>query len=799
MKIKLILYILFCTLGFNFNLLADQIFFDSSNLEIKEKGNMIFATKGLAKIPSKNIEVEGDKFIYNKLISELSIFDNVKYFDKKKNIYIESNELIFNQINNTIYSNGKTYIKVEDTYEVDTTNVLYDRNSMKISSNQDSTVNDNFKNIFNFETGFLFNTFDEIISSKKTNIIDNSNNYYTFENVRVNLKSNEIAGKEIKIDFIDSFFGNKKNDPILKGASTTSNNDETKVYKTVFSTCNIENKKCRGWELQSEEFTHDKKEKLFEYKNSWLKVFNKKVFYLPYFSHPDPSVKRKSGFLTPFFKSSNNLGQSINTPYFYALSNSNDLTFKPRIYSDNDFIFQSEYREAFENSNLISDFSFNRDEDNTNSHLFAKIDGKFDDKLKYELNIQNVTNDNYLKIHDLKDSTALINDDSTLTTSFKVDNEIDENTNFDSSFKIYENLSKEKDSDRYQYIFPEFNFSKKIQIDNKYNGGFDFLSSGFQKNYDTNIYEAQINNDFNFNSFDFVTESGLVSDYSLFLKNFNTYAQNSSIYESKNDHELFSSILIKSEMPLKKELNNSTNYLKPIVQARFSPTNGKNISSDDFRLDYDTIFSSNRIGRSDMVEKGKSLTIGLEFEKQNLLNEKTLGFNIGNVIKDKKNKSLPSKSKLDQTRSDIVGSIFYKINENFELNYNFSYDRDLDFSNYDSVATKFGVNNFLTTFDYISENNEIGNSEVISNETKYNFTKEHSLQFNTTKDLKDDFTQFYKFTYEYETDCLLASFEYEKKFFRDGSLIPDENLLFLIRFIPFAEVRGGAQSIQNLK
>ena len=186
MKIKLILYILFCTLGFNFNLLADQIFFDSSNLEIKEKGNMIFATKGLAKIPSKNIEVEGDKLIYNKLISELSIFDNVKYFDKKKNIYIESNELIFNQINNTIYSNGKTYIKVEDTYEVDTTNVLYDRNSMKISSNQDSTVNDNFKNIFNFETGFLFNTIDEIISSKKTYIIDNSKDNTEAEKVILN-------------------------------------------------------------------------------------------------------------------------------------------------------------------------------------------------------------------------------------------------------------------------------------------------------------------------------------------------------------------------------------------------------------------------------------------------------------------------------------------------------------------------------------------------------------------------------------------------------------------------------------
>ena len=48
---------------------------------------MIFATKGFAKIPSKNIEIEGDKFIYNKLISELTIIDNVKYFDKKKYLY----------------------------------------------------------------------------------------------------------------------------------------------------------------------------------------------------------------------------------------------------------------------------------------------------------------------------------------------------------------------------------------------------------------------------------------------------------------------------------------------------------------------------------------------------------------------------------------------------------------------------------------------------------------------------------------------------------------------------------------
>ena len=102
---------------------------------------------------------------------------------------------------------------------------------------------------------------------------------------------------------------------------------------------------------------------------------------------------------------------------------------------------------------------------------------------------------------------------------------------------------------------------------------------------------------------------------------------------------------------------------------RFSPTNGKNISSSDTRLDYASIFSPNRIGRSDMVEKGKSLTLGLEFEKQNLRNEKIIGFNVGNVFKDQKNQALPSKSKLDQTRSDIVGDFYYKLEDKFELNY----------------------------------------------------------------------------------------------------------------------------------
>ena len=94
--------------------------------------------------------------------------------------------------------------------------------------------------------------------------MDKNKNKYIFENLILNLKTNEIIGKELKVEFKDSYFGNENNDPTLKGRSSYSNKDELKVYKAVFSTCNTQNKKCRGWELNSGEFRHDKTKKIFE-------------------------------------------------------------------------------------------------------------------------------------------------------------------------------------------------------------------------------------------------------------------------------------------------------------------------------------------------------------------------------------------------------------------------------------------------------------------------------------------------------------------------------------------------------
>ena len=791
MNFKILFYIFFIVILFQKSALTNEININSSKMKVLDDGNIIQGFNVKADIPDKKIEIEGDQSIYDKKNSKLTIINNVKFFDNLENVYIEGKKVIYNQLTDIIETFGKTFIRIEDKYYIYSSDLVYDRKSQKIYSNKETIIKDNMQNIFNLEDKFVFNIKNEIISADKTNIIDNNNNEYQFEKVKINLKNNVIAGKELTVDFIDSYFGDPNNDPILKGRGATSDKNKTKIYKVVFTTCNTENKKCPGWELQSEQFTHDKTKKVFEYKNSWLKIFDKKIFYFPFISHPDPTVKRKSGFLTPVYGSSDKLGSWVNIPYFKVINEEKDMTFNPRIYADDKFILQSEYRQAFEKSILISDFSVNNDGKNTNTHIFTNIAGDFNHNSSFNFKYQDVSNDDYLKIHNLSNSSPLIENESLLTTQLEVKTIIDDNTNLDTNFTIYEDLSL-RDSDRFQYILPNFTYAKNIIIPENYNGSFKFLSSGYQKNYETNKYESLLINDFLFESSDIISNSGILNNYNILIKNFNSYTENSSSYNEKEDYEVFGTLMLKTSYPLKKYNEKSQSYLKPIMALRYSPNNTKNISDKDFRLDYDNIFSLNRIGTNEIVEGGKSISLGLEYEKRNQTEKKIIGFNIANSIRNKKNENLPKKSKLNKTRTDFVGNLSYYPNDILNFDYNFSYDSNFDGSNYDSVSTSISLNNFYTSFDFLSLDRELGDNEIISNRTKYDFNKENSLTFKTSKNLKNDFTEYYNLIYAYETDCLTASLDFNKKFYQDGNLVPTKSLLFTIRFIPFVALKPGS-------
>ena len=173
------------------------------------------------------------------------------------------------------------------------------------------------------------------------------------------------------------------------------------------------NDKCPPWNIQAKKMLHDNKKKTIYYDHALIKIYNIPIFYIPKLSHPDPSVKRRSGFLTPSFSDTKNLGSSVKIPYFWSLNDDKNFTITTKIFGSENPLFQGEYHQAYAKSELITDFGFTKGYRKTNSkrqagdksHFFSKFTKNFSwrENSQNELDIifQNVSNDKYLKLYKL--------------------------------------------------------------------------------------------------------------------------------------------------------------------------------------------------------------------------------------------------------------------------------------------------------------------------------------------------------------------------------------------------------------
>lgn len=73
------------------------------------------------------------------------------------------------------------------------------------------------------------------------------------------------------------------------------------------------------WQIKASEVTHDEEEHRISYRNARFELYGVPVAYTPYFSHPDGSIERKSGFLSPTFSLDSELGFSVGTSYYWPL------------------------------------------------------------------------------------------------------------------------------------------------------------------------------------------------------------------------------------------------------------------------------------------------------------------------------------------------------------------------------------------------------------------------------------------------------------------------------------------------
>ena len=772
---------------------AKDVTLKASEVLAYEEGNIIIGKDNAEAKIDNEIEIYGDKITYNKKKQTILAEGNVIVVDIINQIEIKSNKIDYSEINNQVISVGKTFFVIKNKYKIDSSDVYFNISDDTIFSDKETYLIDDINNKITLSSFKYFNQTQQINGSK-IEIEDNEKNKYFLSEGILRLNDYSLLGKDIKVFLRNDVYGNPKNEPKLKGNSVYYDGKKTLIKKGIFTSCG-ENNNCPPWSITSNEIVHDKEKREIHYKNAWLRLYNTPVIYFPKFFHPDPTVDRKSGFLQPTFSDSNNLGASIIAPYFHVISDSEDLTFKPRFFSTTEYLLQSEYRKVTKNSSHIFDISLNEDNDNNGrkNHFFSKsifnLKSKFFDESNINLELQRVSNDNYTKLYDLESTSPIINDTSVLENLIEYSGSKDD-LNFEMSFESYETMNR-LNSDRYEFVYPNYNLQKTIYLEeDNFFDNFDFTSSGNQKKFTTNIYEAVQINDLLLTSNSFKSEHGLNSDLKTVIKNVNSNGKNSSKFKDKTQSEFLSMLSYDLNIPLIKEDNEYRNLLTPKLSLRHSPNDSKNLKDESRITTVENIFSLNRIGFNQTIEGGSSLTLGLDFEKKDReKNDTVLSSKIATVFRDEVNENLPISSTLGEKHSDFIGQINYMPNSKFKVNYNYSLNNNLDKVNLHQIENVIEVNNFVNTFTFYEENNLIGKKSYFENDISYIIDENNSLSFKTRENKTDNLTEYYKLVYEYKNDCLTASIRYNKEYYSNSSIKPNEELFFNITLIPLGSTK----------
>ena len=799
-KFITILVMLVLNLCFLKFVVADEFIFEVTDIEIIENGN-IYKGNNRGKIISDNqIEITSNNFEYLKKINQLEANGDVQLTDIKNSITINAEKIFYLKNEERVYTVGKTLIKVSDKYNIVGYNLTLLKNTMTLFSNKKATITDNYSNIYKLDK-FEYDINQEILKGEKIEVTTNYKKYnsdkYFFETGFFNLKENKFLAKDINVKLHKTLYNNAENDPRINAVSGYGDEFNRFYEKGIFTSCK-KTDKCPPWKITSKKIQHDRVKKQIIYKDAWLEIYDYPVIYFPKFFHPDPSVKRQSGFLTPELGSSNNLGSSIYTPYFYVISENRDITVKPRLFDKNKLVLQNEFRQKNKNSITVADFSITTghdsspgDKGNTRSHFFTNtiIDLSLSNYTSsmLEINYEKTSNDNYLKLFNLN-SPLLLESNDLLESIIKLDLE-HEGYDLTTSFKMYETLSGSS-SDRYQYVFPSYSLTKNFNYNNL-DGSFNFNSSGNNTLRDTNVSTSIVSNDLNYTTYDTFFNNGIKTNFEVSLKNINTVGKNSTQYKNTLQSELMSSYVYNTSIPLIKSTPKNINTCEPKLSFKVSPHEMKDNSVQERRVDINNIFSSNRLGLGDSFEAGESITFGLNFKKErvSIKNEiseieRYFNFKLATVYRFDEEKNIPTNSTLNKKRSNIFGQYDFYPTKNLALNYNFSLTEDLKTFEYNSIIADISFDNFTTRFNYLEETGVIGQTNIVQNITRYNFNEENSIVFNTRRNRNLNLTEYYDLVYEYKNDCLIAGVKYKKNYYNDADIKPVEELFFTVTIVP---------------
>lgn len=750
--------------------------------------NSLFAEN--LNIQSKNISIDKS--------SKLTVFKNEVVAKDNKGNEFQTNYAEYDKNFSLLKSKGETTILTSEGFLVSGENIIFDNKKKLIKSNDNAVITDlEGNNIFleKFEYSTKNNFFK---SSGNIEVIDSKKNSYKFSQIYIDEIKREIIGSDIKAYLNDPGLKiNKKNKPRVFANTVRIKDQTSKFDKSIFTLCDYrENDKCPPWSLQANQMSHDKNKKTVYYDNAVIKFFDIPIFYIPKLSHPDPSVDRRSGFLTPSFADTRNLGSSISIPYYWTLGKNRDFTLSSRLFTSEHPLFLGEYRQAFNQANLILDLGYTEGYNNTSktkkpgskSHIFSSFtkdfEGKNNSRNVLQLKTQNISQDKYLKLYRIKSNLVNYNED-TLENSLDFTHE-EENLFFGLKMAAYETIKNISD-DKYEYILPEMVLSKNL-FSNSTLGSLDFQSNLKVHNYETNKLTKFLVNDLDWKFKEFKFLSGLQTKLLGNIKNVNYESKNVSEYKDEFTNEIFGALGILNEVDLyKKTVKDTSHTLTPKFLLRYAPGHMRK-ESNGARLSHLNVFSLDRLNSFNNFENGLSAALGFDYKLDQ--NNKKFDISVAQIVNEKENKLMPKTSSLNQKLSDVVGASNLEINDNFKINYNFSLDQNMKDFNYNEIGSNISLNSIKFNLSYLQEQKHIGNQEYFKTGLVYEKGDSGLFTFNAKRNLITSSAEYYNLSYEYINDCLRAGLVFRREFYNDSEIEPEDSLMFKISFTPLGEINS---------
>lgn len=468
---------------------------------------------------------------------------------------------------------------------------------------------------------------NKLIASEKVKIIEPDGTIITTETA--DLDSHFDTGSLSNIHLITPELARLHADSAKReqGRITTFENAE-------YSPCKICENVSVTWKLEAEKVEHDMQEKIIKYKNVYLVFKGIKIFYMPYFSHPDPTVKNKSGLLSPSPGVSGALGAYIFTPYLLT-DGRQDLTITPMLMTKENPLLATDYRRRFINGEINLGASYTRpknDKIKLYSHipksnrwnLASYLSWHMTDRNKMLVDINRASDTNFLTRYRLNKQNSTFDRKKNLTSIVQFEH-FGDNSYFNAQTQSFQTDTPKTTplvlpNIKYNLQSPTFNngsyldcHSSLLSVTRKktvitQTGKHTFrLSSGLNWTLPHTTSNGHI-----------LTSAASARGDAYICQNYvPTGKTKITEYNDKVSTRLFPQLSLDWRYPLLKTFNNNSWILEPRSTIAVAPNklNRKSMPNEDsrlFTLDDTSLFLPNRFDGLDKVDQGRRVVYGAD-------------------------------------------------------------------------------------------------------------------------------------------------------------------------------------------